>query len=76
MLWKLSRSDKLVLRADRREKLAEMRRNRRGQDDMETTEEKEDDTGAETGVGVPTGDGRETTGDEVLIETKGIAAVI
>lgn len=43
---------------------------------METTEEKEDDTGAETGVGVPTGDGRETTGDEVLIETKGIAAVI
>lgn len=76
MLWKLSRSDKLVLRADRREKLAEMRRNRRGQDDMETTEEKGDDTGAETGVGVPTGDVRKTTGDEVLIEMKGIAAVI
>ncbi|KAM0523052.1 hypothetical protein ACHAPE_001544 [Trichoderma viride] len=42
------------------------------------TEENEDGTGAEaeTGVGAPTGDVRETTGDEVLIETKGTAAVI
>lgn len=45
---------------------------------METTEENEDGTGAEveTGAGAPTGDGIETTGDEVLIETKEIAAVI
>jgi hypothetical protein len=45
---------------------------------MVTTEENEDGIGAEaeTGAGAPTGDVRETTGDEVLIETKGIAAVI
>lgn len=45
---------------------------------METTEGKEDGTGAEveTGVEVPAGVVRETTGDEVLIETKGVAAVI
>lgn len=45
---------------------------------METTEENEDDTGAEaeTEAGVPTGDVRENTGDEVLNETKGLVAAI
>ncbi|KAK1244113.1 hypothetical protein MKX08_002251 [Trichoderma sp. CBMAI-0020] len=74
----LKRNDKLAPRVDRREKLAGKRRNRRGQDDMETIEENDGDTGAEaeTGAGVPTGDVIETTGDGVLIETKGVAAVI
>lgn len=82
MRWKLNRSDKSALRADRRERVAEMMQNQRDQDDMGTTEENEDDTGAEaeTEAGALTGAATETVGDAALIvprdETNEIATGI